>query len=233
MMEDNNIPSKFIDPDIEKAKQGMPPLLGSQSLLDIINNSGRNREDNIDLNVGGKPQERFMLMRHDELPEFTEEEAGAIKNLSSNRKDKPGDKFGTVLLLGTGGDPSALHEAKKEFINFGARRWGKPGGMLFFPGLWERPKDAADYIVAYDPVKEGGFSMGICGTGRTFDMVVPSSNYQHMSVMGEWGIVIKPPSCFRKIEGPGTVLWKRKNNMAKNRLRKYITKSFYKRYKLI
>lgn len=93
-----------------------------------------------------------------------------------------------VLLIGTGS--SGLHEARTIFM--------------------DDKKDAADYIVAYDPVKEGGFSMGICGTGRKFDMVVPSSNYQHMSVMGEWGIVMKPPSCFRKIEGPGTVLWKKR-----------------------
>lgn len=213
MMEDNNIPSKFIDPDLEKAKQGMTPLLGSQSVLDIINNWGRKPEDNIDPNVGGKPQERYMPTRYDELPESTEEEKEAIKNIMSDRKDKPSDKLGTVLLLGTGGDPSALHEAKKLFM--------------------DDKKFASDYIVAYDPVKEGGFSMGICGTGRKFDMVVPSSNYQHMSIIGDWDIPIKQVNIFSKIEGPGTVLWKRKHNMAKNRLRKYITKSFYKRYKLI
>ncbi|MFZ1704411.1 MAG: hypothetical protein WAT79_08685 [Saprospiraceae bacterium] len=183
----------------------MTPLLGSQSVLDIINNWGRKPEDNIDLNVGGKPQERFMLMRHDELPEFTEEEAGAIKNLMSNRKDKPSDKLGTVLHLGTGEDPSGLHAARTIFM--------------------DDKKDPSDYIVAYDPVREGGFSLSICGTERKFDMVVPSSI--------DWDIPIKQVNLFSKIEGPGTVLWKRKHNMAKNRLRKYITKSFYKRYKLI
>lgn len=165
----------------------------------------------VDVNIGGKVPEKHLLYRDDELPEFTEEEAGAIKNLMSDRNNKPSDKLGTVLLLGTGGDTLALYEEKKLFM--------------------DDKKIASDYIVAYDPVKEGGFSMGICGTGRKFDMVVPSSNYQHMSVMGDWDIPIKQVNIFSKIEGPGTVLWN-KRKLAKNRYRKYITKSFYKRYKL-
>ena len=128
-------------------------------------------DNNIDLNVGGKPQERFMLLRHDELPEFTEEEARSIKNLMSNRKDKPSDKLGTVLLLGTGGDPSGLHEAKTIFMN--------------------DKKDAADCIVAYDPVRKGGSSI-------------------FMRTQFENGSVIIEQKHFRKIEEPGTVLWKKR-----------------------
>lgn len=167
-------------------------------------------DNNIDLNVGGKPQERFMLLRYDELPEFTEEEAGAIKNLMSNRKDKPGDKFGTVLLLGTGGDPSALHAARTMFKNDDAI----PGGTQIFPGLWERPK-ASDYIVSYDPIGENRFSMENIVIGMR----------EALTNLKDWGIVIKNPLSFRKIEGPGTGPWKKRvkaKNRYKNQTRKLI-----------
>lgn len=136
-------------------------------------------DHNIDLNVGGKPQERFMLLRHEELPEFTEEEADAIKNLVSNRKDKLTDKSGMVLLLGTGGDTLGLHEAKTIFM--------------------DDRKDPSDYIVSYDPIKEGGFVS--------------------VHTQLQMGIAVVEPGHFRKIEGPGTVLWN-KRVKAKNRLKK-------------
>ena len=137
----------------------------------------------VDVNIGGKVLEKHLFYRDEELPEFTEEEAKAIKNIISNRSNKPSDKLGTVLLLGTGGDPSALHEAKKLFM--------------------DDKKFASDYIVAYDPVKEGVFSMGRTELG------------DHQ----EWGVVMKPPSSFMKIEGHGTVLWNKIVKL-KNRLKK-------------
>lgn len=150
-------------------------------------------DDNIDLNVGGKTPERFMLMRHDELPEFTEEEAEAIKNFLPNRKD--GDKYGGVLLLGTGGDTLDLHEAKRLFM--------------------DNKKFAADYLVSYDPIRDDGFSMENIVTGMR----------EALSNLQDFGIVIKDPLSFRKIEGPGTVLWKKRvktKNRYKGQTRKLV-----------
>lgn len=134
---------------------------------------------------GGQIPDALNFYRDEEIPEFTEAK-NAAKNIISDRKDKPNDKVGTVLLLGTGGDPSGLHAARTIFMN--------------------DKKDAADYIVAYDPMRNGGFSMTNIVTGMR----------EAFRNMHELGIIIKGPLSFTKIEGPGTGPWK-KRVKAKNR----------------